>query len=296
MARTCLDSSESEGNRPVIEKAISLCIIFRVSRKLWQSMLGFFLSAVPAFGQNMDGQWYGVISQYQVSDPRRVLQITGSGTSSLVCTWDEVGLSINASAKCSLKGSALELTTASNNSVRLVHSGASLVGEFTLSRGRGTFAISMSRDIPPAIAARFGTRERTKLCEQDVIYRKIAPDRDVTAGLRKYFGVWSGTAVGVNGGYNLDYQVCNGVVIEEITPSGQVAALRITGDRVKSPYTGYTNLVKPTVNPWRGKVEGSVLKLASGKHTLDLRLAGDNTLEGNYSASDQTAKVRLTRQ
>jgi hypothetical protein len=113
-------------------------------------LLGTVVAGTCMFGtfaaaENITGKWYGTLENYNLSDPRRTLMVADN-SGKLSCTFDEVGLSVDAPAKCSMTTTGvLDLTTAANNRAQLVLSGANLSGTLTFTNGRGTFQIVMNR-------------------------------------------------------------------------------------------------------------------------------------------------------
>jgi hypothetical protein len=105
-----------------------------------------------ALAQDISGKWYGILDNYSLSDPRRVLAIfEKAGT--ITCTWDEVDISVDAPAKCRVIGGVVDLVTAANNTAHLALSGNVLVGTLTFTGGRGSFQISMNRTPHETVAA-----------------------------------------------------------------------------------------------------------------------------------------------
>jgi hypothetical protein len=136
----------------------------------------------------------------------------------------------------------------------------------------------------------------TKLCGQKVDYTLAPPNPDVSADLNKYLGVWSGHVIGVQSGYNVEYEMCVAYVIERITADGTVYTQRINGDRSRVFANGVNYAVKPGVYPWLGKVVGDYLRIANddGTFVQELHLTGTN-LEGKHYDSRSKGGSGLTK-
>src|SRR5260370_22807024 len=77
----------------------------------------------------------------------------------------------------------------------------------------------------------------TKLCGQKVDYTLAPPSPDVSTDLNKYLGVWSGHVIGVQSGYNVEYEMCVAYEIERITADATVYTQRINRDKsIDFPY------------------------------------------------------------
>jgi hypothetical protein len=140
----------------------------------------------------------------------------------------------------------------------------------------------------------------TKLCGQKVDYTLAPPSPDVSTDLNRYLGVWSGHVIGVQSGYNVEYEMCVAYVIERITADGTVYTQRINGDRSRVFANGVNYAVKPGVYPWLGKVVGNYLRIANddGTFVQELHLTGTN-LEGKHYDSRSkggSGLTKLTRQ
>jgi hypothetical protein len=137
----------------------------------------------------------------------------------------------------------------------------------------------------------------TKLCGQKVDYTLAPPSPDVSTDLNKYLGVWSGHVIGVQSGYNVEYEMCVAYVIERIKADGTVYTQRINGDRSRVFANGVNYAVKPGVYHWLGKVVGNYLRIANddGTFVQELHLTGTN-LEGKHSDSKGAGFTKLTKQ
>jgi hypothetical protein len=242
-----------------------------------------YLSSSLALAQDISGKWYGTLDNYSVSDPRRVLSITQKA-SSTVCTWDEVGLSINAPAKCALNNGALDLVTASHNNVHLVPTGSSLVGTFTLTRDRGTFQIAMKRTPDFAITSLTSTR----ICDQTVEYMPGVSPSGAPEYVRGFLGKWQGTIA-----YSAVIGWCAGFVIQAVGNGGAALSAKYawsTGSG--SGFNGYNNMGVSKRSG--GRVSEGVLQFP-GRNSFELRLVGPNIMSGFYSQNGSKYPVSLSR-
>jgi hypothetical protein len=101
----------------------------------------FFANSVAA--QDLSGKWYGKLEGFSGGDARRVLVVSNEGGKP-TCTFGQVDL--GGEAKCALTGNVFELTTYTNNKVRLVLLGKTLEGTFTQTATGKSFPIKMRQD------------------------------------------------------------------------------------------------------------------------------------------------------
>jgi hypothetical protein len=134
------------------------------------------------------------------------------------------------------------------------------------------------------------------LCGQSVTYT-LATAAETPEAFRKYLGIWSGNARGINSANNVDYELlCLAFIVERITADGAVSSVRVGGDKVKLFSSGANYSVKPSVSAWQGEVMGDTLRLRRGQSFQDLHLTGPDTMEGAYSDQQSTAVARLRKQ
>jgi len=250
---------------------------------LLQTACAVCLSVAPALSQDISGKWYGTLDTYSVSDPRRVLSITQKANQT-ICTWDEIGRSIDAPAQCTLRSGVLDLVTAARNNVRLVSSASNLVGTFTLTRNRGTFQISMNRtpdfEVPRLMS--------TRICDQAVEYMPGVSPSDAPEEIRGFLGKWQGTV-----SHSAVLEWCAGFVFQGAKRSNALSAKYAWSTGSGSGLYNVNNL---GVTNWSGgRVKDGALHLPGNYHSFELRLVGPDKISGFFSQGGGRYPISLSR-
>jgi hypothetical protein len=121
------------------------------------------------------------------------------------------------------------------------------------------------------------------------------PSSDVSPELRAFFGVWVGEARWPVSGVG-EATMCVGFVVESIGSNGTVSTKYIWGDKISYP-RGSNFAITPGVNPWNGKMIGSVLHLETpdNQYSFELRVTSANELRGVFSTPTGKGPAQLMR-